>query len=997
MEYNFTEIEKKWQAYWAKEKPFKASDDSTKPKYYVLDMFPYPSGAGLHVGHPLGYIASDIMARYKRHKGFNVLHPMGYDSFGLPAEQYAIQTGQHPKITTEQNIKRYREQMDKIGFSFDWDREVRTSDPEYYKWTQWIFIQIFNSWYNNNSNKAEDISTLIKEFDANGNSKINAVCDDDTKQFSAADWKTFSEKEKSDMLMHYRIAYLGEAYVNWCPALGTVLANDEVKDGVSERGGHPVERKLMKQWSMRITAYAQRLLESLDNLDWTESLKESQRYWIGKSEGTSLKFKIKDAGLKTNDSRLTTDTIEVFTTRPDTIFGVSFVTLAPEHDLVPSLTTAENKIAVEDYVTKSKNRSERERQADVTKISGVFTGSYVEHPFTGKQIPIWVGDYVLAGYGTGAVMAVPAHDERDYKFAKHFGLELPQVIEPNKEHDFDKEAWGEKEGKLINSDFLNGLDVKAAIKKAIEEIETKKIGKGKTNYRLRDAVFGRQRYWGEPIPIYYKNDIPYALKESELPLVLPEVDKYLPTEDGEPPLARAKDWKYRPLSSSGGGGAKATEEEFEYELSTMPGWAGSSWYFLRYMIEDVKNLKPENDLRFVKKESAEYWKQVDLYIGGSEHATGHLLYVRFWTKFLKDLGYINIDEPAKKLINQGMIQGRSNLINRITFGTVSTPTEGFFTFKNIFVSKKIVQEYENGQTERVLSLIRNSIAEAYPDQVISPFNTRFTRVHVDVNLVDNDILNIEKFKEWRPEYKDATFEMDGNKFECEFEIEKMSKSKYNVVSPDDIGEKFGADTLRLYEMFLGPLEQSKPWNTNGITGVAGFLKKLWRLFIQNEKFVVNDEAPTKGELKTLHKTIKKITEDIERFSFNTSVSNFMICVNELTDAKCNKRAILEPLVICLSPYAPHITEELWEKLGHKGSIALAPFPMHNEEYLIDDSFIYPISFNGKMRLNIELPATLTSAEIEKEVMSREEVQKYLEGKTPKKIIVVPKKIVNIVI
>lgn len=991
MEYNFTEIEKKWQAYWAKEKPFKASDDSTKPKYYVLDMFPYPSGAGLHVGHPLGYIASDIMARYKRHKGFNVLHPMGYDSFGLPAEQYAIQTGQHPKITTEQNINRYREQMDKIGFSFDWDREVRTSDPEYYKWTQWIFIQIFNSWYNNNSNKAEDISTLIKEFEANGNSKVNAVCDDNTKQFSAADWKAFSEKEKSDALMHYRIAYLGEAYVNWCPALGTVLANDEVKDGVSERGGHPVERKLMKQWSMRITAYAQRLLESLDTLDWTESLKESQRYWIGRSEGTSLKFKIKDSGLKTNDSGQTIDEIEVFTTRPDTIFGVSFVTLAPEHDLVPSLTTAENKSAVEDYVTKSKNRSERERQADVTKISGVFTGSYVEHPFTGKQIPIWVGDYVLAGYGTGAVMAVPAHDERDHKFAKHFGLALPQVIEPNKEHDFDKEAWGEKEGKLINSDFLNGLEVKAAIKKAIAEIENKKIGKGKTNYRLRDAVFGRQRYWGEPIPIYYKNDIPYALKESELPLVLPEVDKYLPTEDGEPPLARAKDWKYKPSAN----------ETYEYELSTMPGWAGSSWYFLRYM--DANNNK-----EFASKKLTDYWKQVDLYIGGSEHATGHLLYVRFWTKFLKDLGYINIDEPAQKLINQGMIQGRSNFVYRFipSFSGSDKNIEVLNYFKSnpVFISKNLSDEIQNKKitSNELLSKHWESIKEKFEKET-GITNIKFwaqdaTPLNVDVNIVSNDILDQEAFRNWRDDFKNAQFitEEDG-KYICGFEIAKMSKRWYNVVTPDSICDSFGADTLRLYEMFLGPLEQSKPWNTNGITGVAGFLKKLWRLFIQNDKFVVSDEVPTKAELKTLHKTIKKITEDIERFSFNTSVSNFMICVNELTDAKCNKRAILEPLVICLSPYAPHITEELWEKLGHSGSIALATFPIHNEEYLIDDSFIYPISFNGKMRLNIELPATLTSAEIEKEVMGREEVQKYLEGKTPKKIIVVPKKIVNIVV
>ncbi len=1133
MEYNFTEIEKKWQKYWATHKTFKAEDASIKPKYYVLDMFPYPSGAGLHVGHPLGYIASDIMARYKRHKGFNVLHPMGYDSFGLPAEQYAIQTGQHPKITTEQNINRYREQMDKIGFSFDWDREVRTSDPEYYKWTQWIFIQIFNSWYNKNSDKAENISSLIKEFEANGNTKVNAVCDDDTKQFSAADWKTFSEKEKSDALMHYRIAYLGEAYVNWCPALGTVLANDEVKDGVSERGGHPVERKLMKQWSMRITAYAQRLLDGLDTLDWTESLKESQRYWIGRSEGTSLKFGLiqphpksfsKGEGLQSDEnlnvveeeaerywktanpatydllkkfarenkqpltesedklwqairkrqlgskfrrqhpihsyiadfislenkliievdgeihndrkeyddnrtaalnelgfkvirftnnevnndlenvltkikSKLTSpsplergqggeaDYIEVFTTRPDTIFGVSFVTLAPEHDLVPALTTAENKTAVEDYVTKSKNRSERERQADVTKISGVFTGSYVEHPFTGKQIPIWVGDYVLAGYGTGAVMAVPAHDERDHKFAKHFGLGLPQVITPTKEHDFDKDAWGEKEGKLINSDFLNGLDVKAAIKKAIEEIEKKNIGKGKTNYRLRDAVFGRQRYWGEPIPIYYKEGIPYALKDSELPLVLPEVDKYLPTEDGEPPLARAKGWKY-----------KLDGKEYEYELSTMPGWAGSSWYFLRYM-------DANNGSEFAAKKLMDYWKNVDLYIGGSEHATGHLLYVRFWTKFLKDLGYINIDEPAQKLINQGMIQGRSNFVYRLKSEIGYSNKEINLKTEHIFFSKDIVDELFDSDPLNRHNLLIDLLNSEFKINITSIENYEFTKLHVDVNIVTNDILDKDKFKVWRDELKSARFitPTNGN-YLCGVEIEKMSKSKYNVVSPDDIGEKFGADTLRLYEMFLGPLEQSKPWNTNGITGVSGFLKKLWRLFYSGGQagdvstpLNVTEDAPTKAELKTLHKTIKKITEDIERFSFNTSVSNFMICVNELTEQKCNKRQILEPLLVLISPYAPHITEELWSLLGHKESIAFEKFPEVKEEYLVDDAFTYPISFNGKMRLNVELPATLTVAEIEKEVMGREDVQKYLEGKTPKKIIIVPKKIVNIVI
>ena len=929
MDYNFTEIETRWQKFWADHKTYKAEDTSSKPKYYVLDMFPYPSGAGLHVGHPLGYIASDIMARYKRHKGFNVLHPMGYDSFGLPAEQYAIQTGQHPKITTEENIARYRQQMDKIGFSFDWDREVRTSDPAYYKWTQWIFIQIFNSWYNKTTDKAERIDTLVAEFETQGNTSVHAVCDENTPSFSAAEWKSFSEKEKSDVLMRYRLAYLGEAYVNWCPALGTVLANDEVKDGVSERGGHPVERKLMKQWSMRITAYAQRLLEGLESIDWSESLKESQRYWIGRSEGTSLKFKVQNVKSDQNDSY-----IEVFTTRPDTVFGVSFVTLAPEHDLVNRVTTPERKAEVDAYVIKSKNRSERERQADVTKISGVFTGAYAEHPFTGKPVPVWVGDYVLAGYGTGAVMAVPAHDERDYKFAKHFGLALPQVIEPTKEHDFAKDAWGEKEGTLVNSDFLNGLDVKAAIKKAIEEIEKKKLGKGKVNFRLRDAVFGRQRYWGEPIPIYYKNGIPYALSDDELPLVLPEVDKYLPTEDGEPPLARAAaSWK--------------KDDKYDYEHSTMPGWAGSSWYFLRYM-------DPKNSGQFADKQLMDYWQNVDLYIGGSEHATGHLLYVRFWTKFLNDLGLIGVDEPAKKLINQGMIQGTSSKIHRVNNA-------------NKVVSAGLAKNYET------------------------------TEIHIDVNIVENNVVDIEALKKWRDDFSNSEFELENGKLVSTSAVEKMSKRWYNVVTPDSICEKFGADTLRLYEMFLGPLEQSKPWNTNGITGVSGFLKKLWRLFFQNDQLTISEDAPTKAELKSLHKTIKKITEDIERFSFNTSVSNFMICVNELQELKCNKRQILEPLLILISPYAPHITEELWHLLGHTGSITFEPFPETNESYLVDDAFTYPISFNGKMRFNVELPATYTVAEIEKEVMNREDVQKYLEGKTPKKIIIVPKKIVNIVV
>lgn len=928
MEYHFKDIEKRWQAYWAANKTFKAEDSSSKPKYYVLDMFPYPSGAGLHVGHPLGYIASDIMARYKRHKGFNVLHPMGYDSFGLPAEQYAIQTGQHPAITTEQNINRYREQLDKIGFSFDWEREVRTSDPQYYKWTQWIFIQLFNSWYNKDADRTENIATLIAEFEKNGNANVNGACDEDIKRFSAADWKGFSDKEKSDVLMAYRIAYLGEAYVNWCPALGTVLANDEVKDGVSERGGHPVERKLMKQWSMRISAYSQRLLDGLDTIDWTDSLKEAQRYWIGRSEGSSLKFKVKTLDATQGDQH-----IEVFTTRPDTVFGVSFVTLAPEHELVAKITTVEQRSEVEDYVTKAKNRSERERQADVTKVSGVFTGSYVEHPFTGAPVPIWVGDYVLAGYGTGAVMAVPAHDERDFRFATHFGLPLPQVIEPNREHDFAKDAWGEKEGKMINSDFLNGLDVKSAIKKAIEEIEKRGLGKGKVNYRLRDAVFGRQRFWGEPIPIYYKDGIPHALDQSELPLVLPEVDKYLPTEDGEPPLARANNWKYK--------------GQYDYEHSTMPGWAGSSWYFLRYM-------DSANKAEFVGKEKADYWKNVDLYIGGSEHATGHLLYVRFWTKALKDLGFIGIDEPAQKLINQGMIQGTSCMIHRV-----------------------------NGSNKIVSAGLKNS--------------HETTAIHVDVNIVDNNIVDIEKLKAWRDDFKNAEFELENGKLICSTAVEKMSKRWYNVVNPDDMCEKYGADTLRLYEMFLGPLELSKPWNTNGITGVNGFLKKLWRLFFQGGSLNISEDEATKAELKTLHKTIKKITEDIERFSFNTSVSNFMICVNELTDLKCNKRSVLEPLLVLISPYAPHITEELWSLLDHKESISTVAFPLFNEAYLIEDNFNYPISFNGKTRFNLELPATLGAAEIEKIVLENEQSQKYLEGKAPKKVIVVPKKIVNIVI
>ena len=973
MEYQFKEIEKRWQAFWAKNNTFKTEDDSIKPKYYVLDMFPYPSGTGLHVGHPLGYIASDIIARYKRHKGFNVLHPMGYDSFGLPAEQYAIQTGQHPAITTNQNIARYRDQLDKMGFSFDWNREVRTSNPEYYKWTQWIFIQIYNSWYNKSSKKAEKISSLINEFENFGNNKVNAFCDESVKLFSAQEWKLFSEKEKSDTLMAYRLAYLGEAYVNWCPSLGTVLANDEIKDGLSERGGYAVERKLMKQWSMRISAYAQRLIDDLDTIDWSESIKESQRYWIGKSEGTSLKFKIIDSNFDAENY------IEVFTTRPDTIFGVTFITLAPENELVLKITSTKQKVEVEDYIIKTKNRSERERQSDVTKISGVFLGAYAENPFNGHKIPIWIGDYVLVGYGTGAVMSVPAHDSRDYAFAKHFNLPILEVV---KGGDLSKESYDAKEGILINSNFLNGLPVKDAFNKAIEEIEKRFLGKRKTNYRLRDAVFGRQRYWGEPIPIYYKDGIPFELSENELPLLLPEVDKFLPTEDGEPPLARAlESWK--------------KDGKYNYETTTMPGWAGSSWYFLRYM-------DSTNNSVFANKKLTDYWKQIDLYIGGSEHATGHLLYVRFWTKILFDLGLIDIEEPAKKLINQGMIQGRSNFIYWLSPIISSSSDINQSNLSRIFISKSIANLIEKKDVTIIdftKKIISQKIKKEFPK--LQDFNIEKISVlksHVDVNIVTNDLLDIDAFKEWRTEYADADFIKEENgDFICDHEVEKMSKSKWNVVSPDDICDKFGADTLRLYEMFLGPIEQSKPWNTNGISGVSGFLKKLWRLFFQNSEIFVSNDKPSKEELRTLHKTIKKITEDIERFSFNTSVSNFMICVNELTEVKCNKRVILEPLLILISPYAPHISEELWNIIGHKESISLEKFPICQEEFLINDSFNYPISFNGKMRLNIELPANLTIEEIEKEVMNRADVKKYLEDKAPKKIIIVPNKIVNIVI
>ena len=927
MGYDFSNIEKKWQKYWSENKVFKADIDKSKPKYYVLDMFPYPSGAGLHVGHPLGYIASDIYARYKRQKGFNVLHPMGYDAYGLPAEQYAIQTGTHPAITTEKNIKRYREQLDKIGFSFDWDREVRTNDPKYFKWTQWTFIQLFKSWYNKKTDKAEPVDELIKEFEKNGNKNIEAATTQE-EIFTAEQWNSMSEKEQHEILMNYRIAYQSETMVNWCPALGTVLANDEVKDGLSERGGHPVERKMMKQWLLRISAYAQRLLDGLDKIDWTESLKEIQRNWIGRSEGASVLFP-----LEGHDEK-----IEIFTTRPDTLWGATFMVLAPEHELVEKITTPEQKEKVEEYVTKAKNRSERERMAEVKNVTGVFTGAYGINPLTGTQIPIWVADYVLSGYGTGAIMAVPAHDSRDFAFAKHFGLPIIQVVIKEGEEAIDVSEWEEsydsKEGIMINSGFITGMKVKDAITAVIKKIEEMGIGKGTVNYRLRDAIFSRQRYWGEPFPIYYKDGIPYPLDESELPLELPEVDKYLPTEDGEPPLARAKNWK--------------TKEGYPLETNTMPGFAGSSGYYLRYM-------DPHNDKEYFSREAVEYWRNVDLYLGGDEHGTGHLIYARFWNKFLYDIGLAVEDEPFKKLINQGKIQGRSSFVYRIQ-GT------------NKFISYNLKNDYET------------------------------QALHVDIDMVDGDVLDIEKFKKWRPEFADAEFILEDGKYICGHEIEKMSKSKHNVQNPDDLIERYGADTLRLYEMFLGPLDQDKPWDTKGIEGVFRFLKKLWRLYFDdNDNLIVTDEKATGAELKVLHKTIKKIQHDIESFSFNTGVSAFMIAVNELNDLKCHKREILEPLVILLSSYAPHIAEEIWHALGNNETITYAEFPEWEEKYLKENTFTYPVSFNGKTRFKLELSADLSKEEIEKAALEAKESQKWLEGKTVRKVIVVPKRIINIVV
>ena len=939
MTYNFNEIEAKWQKYWAENQTFEAVNGSDKPKYYVLDMFPYPSGAGLHVGHPLGYIASDIYARYKRHQGFNVLHPQGYDSFGLPAEQYAIQTGQHPAVTTAENIKTYRRQLDQIGFSFDWSREVRTSDPSYYKWTQWIFIQLFNSWYNNDVDKAEDISVLETIFASQGNGNVNAVCDDTIESFSAEDWNGMSSEAQQKILLQYRLTYLAETEVNWCSALGTVLANDEIVNGVSERGGHAVIRKKMTQWSMRISAYAERLLQGLDKIDWTDSLKESQRNWIGKSIGASVTFNVNDHD----------EVIDVFTTRPDTIFGVSFMTLAPEHELVSKITTSDQKPAVEAYILATAKRSERDRMADVKTISGAFTGAYAEHPFTKEPIPVWIGDYVLAGYGTGAVMSVPCGDQRDYDFAKHFNISIPNIFEGV---DISEEAYSDKEKTVIgNSDFLNGMNYKKATKRAIYELEQIDQGEGKTNYRLRDAVFSRQRYWGEPFPVYYVNGMPQMIEAEHLPIKLPEVEKYLPTETGEPPLGNATVWAWDTLKNEVVSNDLIDDENIHpLELNTMPGWAGSSFYFTRYM-------DPDNQKEMASKEAMDYWGDVDLYIGGSEHATGHLLYSRFWQKFLFDKGVVPVDEYAKKLINQGMILGTSAFVYR-----------------------------EEG-TNRYLSL------GLIKDKKVQP-------LHVKVKYINSsDELDIEGLKaddEFGEDYKDSEFILENGIYKVGRDVEKMSKSKYNVVNPDDIVSDYGADSLRLYEMFLGPLEQYKPWNTAGITGVHSFLKKLWKLYADDNGLKVTDATPTKDNLKTLHKTIKKVQEDIENFSFNTSVSTFMIAANELTVQKCTSKEILEPLLVLISPYAPHIAEELWNQLGNNGSISIAPFPEFDASHLVESSKNYPISFNGKMRFTMELSLDMSKDDIEKAVLANEKTQEQLAGRIPKKVIVVPGKIVNIV-
>ncbi|MBE7660180.1 class I tRNA ligase family protein [Tenacibaculum finnmarkense] len=1104
MQYNHQEIEKKWQQFWADNQTFKASNESEKPKYYVLDMFPYPSGAGLHVGHPLGYIASDIYARYKRHKGFNVLHPQGYDSFGLPAEQYAIQTGQHPAITTQTNIETYRSQLDAIGFSFDWSREVQTSSPEYYKWTQWIFIQLFNSWYNKDSDKAEDVSTLISVFEAEGNTSVNAVSEEDIAVFSADDWNGFSDKEKEAILLQYRLTYLSDTEVNWCPGLGTVLANDEIINGVSERGAHPVIRKKMTQWSMRISAYSQRLLDGLENIDWPQPLKDSQTNWIGRSQGAMVTFKVDalevEAGVKlsfkelealkemrlnlskaeevlwnelknkkgaskfrkkytigtflvdyvclaknivvefsgkedeaarttyfaneglhivrfTNEEVLenvlgvvskinntiqfakplekstveVAETvvqndyvIDVFTTRPDTIYGVSFMTLAPEHELVAKITSESQKKAVYAYIKATAKRSERDRMADVKTISGVFTGAYALHPFTGKQVPIWIGDYVLANYGTGAVMAVPCGDQRDYDFAKNFGLAIPNIFA---DVDVSETAHADKEGtKIANSDFLNDLSYKKAMKLAVSEMEKQGFGFGKINYRLRDAVFSRQRYWGEPFPVFYKDGMPQMIDAKYLPIVLPEVEKYLPTEDGKPPLGNAEVWAWDTEKNEVVSNDLINNETiFNLELNTMPGWAGSSWYFNRYM-------DATNDGEFVSKEAADYWKEIDLYIGGSEHATGHLLYARFWQKFLFDKGALPVDEFAKKLINQGMILGTSALVYEALF---DGKKHNLYVSADYFQGENQIEDTE--ADDKLGSRLHKKLVEAGLTEETEESLT-YRPIHICVSTLEGDInVNIDKLKAWRSEFETAEFVFGrDNQFVCYREVEKMSKSKYNVVNPDLICEEFGADALRLFEMFLGPLEQTKPWKTSGISGVYSFLKKLWKLYVGEEGVIITEEEPTKEEFKILHKTIKKVAEDIENFSFNTSVSTFMIAVNELTALKCNKRAILEPILALISPYAPHIAEELWNQLGHEGSISTVDFPEFDASYLVESSKNYPVSFNGKMRFTLELALDLSKEEIEKIVLADERTIAQLKGEAPKKIIIVPGKIINLV-
>jgi len=1001
--YDHQQIEKKWQKYWEDNQTYKTSDKTDKPKFYVLDMFPYPSGAGLHVGHPLGYIASDIYARYKRHQGFNVLHPVGYDSFGLPAEQYAIQTGTHPAITTEQNITRYEEQLRKIGFSFDWSREVRTSDASYYKWTQWIFIELFHSWYNKNTDKAESIETLIKHFEEKGTLDLNANQNDEL-NFTSEEWKNASEIDKEDILLNYRLAYRAETTVNWCPALGTVLANDEVKDGKSERGGFPVFQKKMMQWSMRISAYSERLLQGLKTLDWPQPLKDSQEYWIGKSQGAQVKFNVDGHE----------EIVEVFTTRPDTIFGATFMVLAPENPLVETITTEEQKAEVDTYIEETSKKTERDRMSDVKNVSGAFTGSYAINPFSNEKMPIYISDYVLMGYGTGAVMAVPAHDERDHRFAKKFSLEIKKVVET--EEDVQEKSFDSKTSVCVNSDFLNGLNYDEAKALIIDAIEKKGIGHGTTNYRQRDAIFSRQRYWGEPVPIYYKDGMPYTLPASALPLELPEVEKYLPTEDGDPPLGNSKTFAWDEANQKVVAIDLIDDKTvFPLELSTMPGWAGSSWYFLRYMDSN-------NGEVFANKELTDYWGQVDLYIGGSEHSTGHLLYSRFWNMFLKDRGYINQDEPFQKLINQGMILGMSAFVYRMKPHFIKDE-KGYIGDSTVIIINKTQKELiqnnyadfikvkqkinnnENLTDEEVLikNLISNldeiASKKGYKGiNVITNVNhNEIQKIHVDVSLLKgtSDELDIDAFRKWRTEFRDAEF-LD-EKYITEREVEKMSKSKYNVVNPDDICNEYGADGLRLYEMFLGPLEQSKPWNTQGLSGVYGFLKKFWNLYFNGEVFEVSDEEPTKTEYKVLHTLIKKVVYDIENFSFNTSVSSFMIAVNELQKLKCNKRNILEPLAVIISPYAPHICEELWSLLGNKESIEFQKFPILNEDYLVEDEIEYPVSVNGKMKFKIALPATLSAKEVEDLVLQNDKMGMLLEGKTPKKIIVVPKKIVNIVI